>query len=110
MEVHGDARAVELAREGEARFRLLVEHSSDGLYLIGPDGHVSYASPPVERLLGFERRELTGRHFLDYLHPDDHDSHDVLLCIGTNSTVSEEKRMKMMGALYVRSEAETGAL
>jgi DNA polymerase-3 subunit alpha len=41
-----------------------------------------------------------------YLHPDDHDSHDVLLCIGTNSTINEEKRMKMMGALYVRSEAE----
>ena len=73
MEAHADARAVELAREGEARFRLLVEHSSDGLYLIGPDGHVSYASPPVERLLGFERSELTGRHFLDYLHPDDCD-------------------------------------
>ena len=73
MEAHADARAVELAREGEARFRLLVEHSSDGLYLIGPDGHVSYASPPVERLLGFDRRELTGRHFLDYLHPDDRD-------------------------------------
>jgi diguanylate cyclase (GGDEF)-like protein/PAS domain S-box-containing protein len=67
------AHAVELAREGESRFRLLVEHSSDGLYLIAPDGHVSYASPPVERLLGYERRELTGRHFLDYLHPDDRD-------------------------------------
>jgi len=67
------ARAVELAREGEARFRLLVEHSSDGLYLIAPDGHVSYASPPVERLLGYDRGELTGRHFLDYLHPDDRD-------------------------------------
>jgi len=73
MEAHAAARTVELSREGEARFRLLVEHSSEGLYLIGPDGHVSYASPPVERLLGFERRELTSRHFLDYLHPDDRD-------------------------------------
>jgi DNA polymerase-3 subunit alpha len=41
-----------------------------------------------------------------YLSPEDHDSHDVLLCIGTNSTVQDEKRMKMMGALYVRSEDE----
>src|SRR6187397_3112903 len=48
MEEYADARAVELASEGEARFRLLVEHSFDGL-------------------------ELTGRHFLDYLHPDDRD-------------------------------------
>ena len=73
MDSYADARAGDLASEGEARFRLLVEHSSDGLYLIGPDGNVHYASPPVERLLGFERRELTGRHFLDYLHPDDRD-------------------------------------
>jgi DNA polymerase-3 subunit alpha len=41
-----------------------------------------------------------------YLMPEDHDSHDVLLCIGTNSTIQDEKRMKMVGPLYVRSEAE----
>ena len=45
-----------------------------------------------------------------YLAPGDHDSHDVLLCIGTNSTVQEENRMKMMGALYVRSEEEMRAV
>ena len=45
-----------------------------------------------------------------YLFPDEHDSHDILLCIGTNSTVQEEKRMKMMGALYVRSEEEMRAV
>ncbi|HEY7466237.1 MAG TPA: PHP domain-containing protein, partial [Dehalococcoidia bacterium] len=44
-----------------------------------------------------------------YLSPEDHDSHDVLLCIGTNSTVQDEKRMKMMGALYVRSADEMRA-
>ena len=41
-----------------------------------------------------------------YLMPEDHDSHDVLLCIGTNATVQEEKRMRMFGSLYVRSEDE----
>ena len=44
-----------------------------------------------------------------YLVPDDHDSHDVLLCIGTNATVQDDKRMKMFGSLYVRSEAEMRA-
>jgi DNA polymerase-3 subunit alpha len=41
-----------------------------------------------------------------YLTAEDHDSHDVLLCIGTNSTIQDERRMKMFGALYVRSEAD----
>ncbi|HLF71804.1 MAG TPA: DNA polymerase III subunit alpha [Dehalococcoidia bacterium] len=44
-----------------------------------------------------------------YLHADEHDSHDILLCIGTNTTIQDEKRMKMMGALYVRSEEEMRA-
>jgi DNA polymerase III subunit alpha len=42
-----------------------------------------------------------------YLRQEDHESHDVLLCIGTNSTVQEEKRMKMSDPSYfVRSEEE----
>ncbi|HEU0072711.1 MAG TPA: DNA polymerase III subunit alpha, partial [Dehalococcoidia bacterium] len=42
-----------------------------------------------------------------YLRVEDHESHDILLCIGTNSTVQEEKRMKMSDPSYfVRSEDE----
>ncbi len=42
-----------------------------------------------------------------YLNKDDHDIHDVLLCIGTNATVQEEKRMRLSDpSYYVRSEAE----
>ncbi len=45
-----------------------------------------------------------------YLRVEDHNSHDLLLCIGTNSTVQEEKRMKMSDPSYhVRSEAEMRA-
>jgi DNA polymerase-3 subunit alpha len=42
-----------------------------------------------------------------YLDINDHQSHDILLCIGTNATVQEEKRMKMSDAsYYVRSEED----
>src|SRR5438874_3753175 len=42
-----------------------------------------------------------------YLTSDDHASQDILLCIQTNSTVQEEKRMKMSDvSYYVRSETE----
>jgi DNA polymerase-3 subunit alpha len=45
-----------------------------------------------------------------YLNIEDHESHDVLLCIGTNATVMEEKRMKLSDPSYfVRSEAEMRA-
>jgi diguanylate cyclase (GGDEF)-like protein/PAS domain S-box-containing protein len=66
-------RAEELTRQSEERFRLLVEHSSDGIYLVGPDGVVLHATRPVTRILGHLVEELVGRHVLDLLHPDDRD-------------------------------------
>jgi diguanylate cyclase (GGDEF)-like protein/PAS domain S-box-containing protein len=66
-------RAEELLRQSEERFRLLVENSSDGIYLVASDGLVVYASRPVTRILGYGIDELVGRHFLDLLHPDDRD-------------------------------------
>ena len=45
-----------------------------------------------------------------YTYPDDADIHDVLLCIGTNSSVLDDKRMKMNAPVYyVQSEAEMRA-
>ena len=45
-----------------------------------------------------------------YLNREDHESHDLLLCIGTNSSVNDEKRMRMSDPSYhVRSEEEMRA-
>ena len=45
-----------------------------------------------------------------YIHPDDAPDHDILLCIGTNSSVLDEKRMRMNAPVYyVQSEAEVRA-
>ncbi len=45
-----------------------------------------------------------------YVYPEDAPDHDVLLCIGTNASVLEEKRMKMNGPFYyLQSEAELRA-
>ncbi len=35
-----------------------------------------------------------------YLYKEDAPTHDLLLCIGTNSTVSDQKRMKMQGDFF----------
>jgi diguanylate cyclase (GGDEF)-like protein/PAS domain S-box-containing protein len=78
--VHGIGRDIterkrgsELLRQSEERFRLLVENSTDGIYLVGHDGLVVYATPAVTRMLGYGIEQLVGRHFLDFLHPDDRD-------------------------------------
>lgn len=46
-------------------------------------------------------------HFLDRQH---HESHDVMLCIGTGSMVMDEKRMRYSPELYFKSGEEMAAL
>ena len=50
-------------RASEARFRALVQHSSDLITVLEPDYNVRYASPASGLMLGIEADDLTGKHF-----------------------------------------------
>jgi PAS domain S-box-containing protein len=71
----GDQRALVVAKEAlvetEARFRALVENSSDFEIVLTADGTISYGSPSVGADLGYEQTELDGMSALDLIHPDD---------------------------------------
>lgn len=64
-------KAEEALRRSEERFRLLVEHSSDFVAIVDEDGAITYASPSVERMLGWAPGELIGTQALDLAHCDD---------------------------------------
>jgi len=49
---------------------------------------------------------LVGTNDVHYVNAQDSYAHDVLLCIGTNSSVSDEKRMRMEGQYHMRSPDE----
>lgn len=55
----------------EQKFRLLAEHSEDIISEHLPDGSIQYISPSVEKVLGFNKEEMKGRKFEDYVHPED---------------------------------------
>ncbi|MBM3778357.1 MAG: PAS domain S-box protein [Acidimicrobiia bacterium] len=52
---------------------LLLDHISDMVTVIGPDRTVRYASPALERILGYHPRDLVGRRDVVEIHPDDRD-------------------------------------
>ena len=58
-------------RTQEARFRALIENSSDAISLINVDGKLVYLSPSVERILGYTPAELVGKPAVELIHPDD---------------------------------------
>src|SRR5256886_9151586 len=65
------AQAEEARRQGEERFRALIEHGADAIALLGADGVVLFLSHSAEKLFGFTPSELVGRSALELLHPDD---------------------------------------
>ena len=64
-------RAREVLAESEARFRAFVQHSSDVVGVVDVLGTITYVSPSVEEVFGFEPRDLLGHTILDLIHPDD---------------------------------------
>jgi len=59
------------ARQSEARFRTLVQHSSDLIAVVDLDTTIRYQSPSVERMLGYRPEELDGTRLVTLAHPDD---------------------------------------
>ncbi|MGA3143990.1 MAG: PAS domain S-box protein [Verrucomicrobiota bacterium] len=64
------AAETELVRR-EKHFRTLTENSLDVLCILSRDGNFLYASPSIERALGYKPEELRGQNFFARLHPDD---------------------------------------
>ena len=66
-------QATERLANSEERFRLLVQHSSDIITILAPDGTVLYQSPSLERVLGYAPAEREGQNIFatPLVHPDD---------------------------------------
>lgn len=55
-------------------FRALIEHSSDLISVLTPDGLIRYVSPSSKRVLGYAQEEWVGMNVFSYVHPEDEGS------------------------------------
>jgi diguanylate cyclase (GGDEF)-like protein/PAS domain S-box-containing protein len=64
-------RAEDALRHSEENARRLIENLNDVIIVLDADGRLTYASPSVERTLGFHSHEALGRSIFDLIHADD---------------------------------------
>jgi len=91
----GLARRERALQRKQRQFRAMIEHSSDGVILTRPDkGGIYYASPGLERVLGYTIEDLRGREPNEFVHPD-------------HLEVSKSSRSRMMDSPGSVTTAET---
>jgi len=63
--------AGEKLKRSEQFYRALITNSLDGMLLMNADGKITFASPSVKHVLGYEVDEILNRNGFEFVHPDD---------------------------------------
>ena len=70
-DVTAEVLAQAAVEQSEARFRALVQRSSDVTVILDRDGRFTYLSPSIEMLLGYRENDLVGQELIGLVHPDE---------------------------------------
>jgi PAS domain S-box-containing protein len=63
-------QAAAALQTSEEKYRLLVENAAEAIF-VAQDGMFRFMNGKTAEMLGYERDELYGRPFIDFIHPDD---------------------------------------
>ena len=58
----------------ESRFRVLFQKAAIGIAIVDATGNIIECNPELEKMLGFNEKEMTGRNFAAFTHEDDRQS------------------------------------
>jgi len=83
-------QAEEALRESEERYRTLVENASDMVFRLDNTGHITFVNPAALRIMGYEEKEIIGRHYPTFIRSD-----------------MQEEAMKFFGRQFVKGIPNT---
>ena len=58
-------------RESEEKYRSLVESLNDIVLSADENGVITYMSPQIREIAGYEASDISGKNFASFIHPDD---------------------------------------
>ena len=83
-------RMEEALRESEEQYRTLVVNASDIVFRLDNTGHITFVNPAALRIMGYEEKEIIGRHYPTFIRSD-----------------MQEEAMKFFGRQYVKGIPNT---
>jgi PAS domain S-box-containing protein len=95
-------QATEQLEESEQQFRLIFEHSGVGMTLLARDGTILQANPTLQRMLGYEEKEIHSRPLNYFVLPSDLTKDAVASRVPDDSPSFYEREKR-----YVRKNGET---
>ncbi|HTZ08270.1 MAG TPA: EAL domain-containing protein [Acidimicrobiales bacterium] len=84
--------------ESEQRFRALVQHASDVIIVVGPEGAISYVSPAFEAVLGYPPEESIGMEASRLLADGERDLLTTVLGPALSDTRPERAELRLRAA------------
>jgi diguanylate cyclase (GGDEF)-like protein/PAS domain S-box-containing protein len=100
--------AAAAVRASEARFRSLVQHSSDLIFVLEPSGRIQFASGSASRLIGRDPDALVGLELTALAHDDDAEVVTSFVAAAqqlTGVSPAAEWRLRTNGGTVVQVEA-----
>ena len=94
-------------RSSEERFRLLAENSTDIISRRGPYGSVSYVSPSVHTVLGYDPAAVVDVDTADLVHPDDVEAYREFVMPQGDAPSKATYRMRHVDGHYVWLEGSS---
>jgi len=80
-------------------YRTLVEEVNDLATVVDTDGEITYVSPAVTRILGYEPDELIGHEGYEFVHPDDRERNaEAVEAVLSNPSESETVEVRFKHA------------
>ena len=84
------------------QLRAILENIVDVVLIVDFDGTIKFVSPSIEFISGYRPEEVTGRHILEFAHPDDYEK-----LIKSISRLAEEPGMAARAEFRARSKDGT---
>lgn len=71
IDIERRKKAEILLSHSEERFRAIIQHLTDIIFIVDKEMNLIYESPSVSRLFGFEPGYFVGKNSIEFIHPDD---------------------------------------